>query len=115
MAAKKGELKTDWVKTDETRLEEQTIFEGYQGLSPTDAITTTLDAVYGDTRYEDAERGGNRQADAAKARTNPAEGQAQAGVDELAMEDTPVDSAAPPTVIIHGTDVLNGYNGGDKS
>ncbi|RUT30583.1 hypothetical protein EJP77_12205 [Paenibacillus zeisoli] len=30
------------------------------------------------------------------------------------QENSPVDPAAPPEIIMHGTDLINGYDGGDE-
>jgi hypothetical protein len=82
--------------------------EAVQGLSPNDQASSAIDMVYGQSltsRSEDEVM--NAESGIGMDEVSALE------VSPVAEEGTPVDPVAPPTDIVNGTDLLNGYNGDD--
>ncbi|NOU96752.1 hypothetical protein GC093_26545 [Paenibacillus sp. LMG 31456] len=104
MSAENNELN----KSNESRSEE------IQELSPKDAATPLMDMVYGQASASDPDSLMDDFEDDYPFHNDTIEDEESFQEDNLVAEEgTPVDPAAPPTEIFHGTDLLNGYNGED--
>ncbi|MCR8631335.1 hypothetical protein [Paenibacillus radicis (ex Xue et al. 2023)] len=95
-------------KSSESRSEE------IQELSPKDEATRSMQMVYGQASASDPDSLTDDFEDDYPFHNDTLDEGDQFQEDSLVAEEgTPVDPAAPPTEIFHGTDLLNGYNGED--
>jgi hypothetical protein len=83
-------------------------------LSPKDAATASMEMVYGTAYSNNPDAlSDDYEDDYPLDLGNSVEDWTSQEDSLIAEEGTPVDPAAPPTEIFHGTDLLNGYSGED--
>lgn len=102
------------MKNNELNKTNDSLSDEFQELSPKDAATPSMQMVYGQGAANDPDSlMDDFEDDYPFHNDTMDDGEALQEDPLVAEEGTPVDPAAPPTEIFHGTDLLNGYNGED--